>query len=131
VHMYTGAVVRFRSFASVLALLVTAMPVLGVVCEMDCNQPPATAACHTSAASSDGPTVRRAPHGCDHDHTTGTPALLTGASARDSVGNVIAVPVATLTHASVTNARVALLAMHGPPGLAGRSTSSPITVLRI
>ena len=130
--MYTGTVVMARSFAFVLALMLTATPVLGVVCEMDCDQPPATSSeCHESTASPGGPTVRGAQHGCDHDHTTGSPALLASASGRDSIVNFVAIPVPTLAHASVTDARVAILAIHGPPGLSGRSTSSHNTVLRI
>ena len=129
--MYTETVVRSRCFAFVFALLLTATPVLRIVCEMDCDQPPATSACHKSAASPDGPTLRGAQHSCAHDHSTGSPALLTSTSARDSVGTFIALPVTTLAHASVTDARVPNLAVHGPPGLSGRSTSFRITVLRI
>jgi hypothetical protein len=129
--MYTGKVVIARSSAFVLALLLTAMPVLGVVCEMDCDQPPAAPSeCHKSTASPGGSTVRGAQHGCDHDHTTGSPALLASASGRHSIVNV-AISVPALVHASVTDARVAIPAMHGPPGLSGRSTSSHNTVLRI
>jgi hypothetical protein len=130
--MYTGTVVTARSFAFVLALSLTATPVLGVMCEMDCDQPPATSAeCHESTASPGAPTVRGAHHGCDHAHMTGSPALLASASGRDSIINFVAIPVPTLAHASVTDARVAILAIHGPPGLSGRSTSSHNTVLRI
>ena len=132
VHLYTGAVVRVCSFAFVLALLVTAKPVLGVVCEMDCDQPPTTSSeCHQSTGSPGGSTVRGGQHGCDHDHTAGSPALLANASVRDAVVNFVAIPVQTLAHVSVTDARVALFAMHGPPGLSGRSTSSHNTALRI
>lgn len=129
--MYTGRVVRLRALASILVLLVTATPVLAVLCEMDCEQRPATSACHTSDSSSDGPIVRGAQHACDHDHSTGSPALLANTSARDSVGTFVALPVSTLAHTSVADARVPLLAMHGPPGLSGRSSSSHTTVLRI
>ena len=131
-HMYTGRVVRFRASALVLVLLLAATPVLGLVCAMDCDQPPATSACHESTASAGGPVVRGAHHGCDHDHTTGNPALVAGASVRDSIGAVVAVPVPTLAHASTAQTRVANApAMHGPPGLIFRTTSSQITVLRI
>jgi hypothetical protein len=129
--MYTRTV-RLRSFAFVLALLLTATPLLGVVCEMDCDQPPATSSeCHKSTASPGGPTVGGTQHRCDHDHTTGSPALLASTNARDSVGSVIAIQVPTLAHVSVTDARVPILAMHGPPGLSGRNTFFRITVLRI
>jgi hypothetical protein len=132
--MYTGTVVAARFFAFVLALLLAATPVLGVVCEMDCDQPPATSSeseCHKSAVSPGGPTVRGAQHGCDHDHTTGGPALLASASARDSVAHFVAIQLPALAQVSAPDARVAILAMHGPPGLSGRNTSSTITVLRI
>ena len=118
--------------AFMLALLLTAMPVLGLVCEMDCDQQPTTSSeCHESAASPGGPTVRGAQHGCDHDHTTGSPALLASAGARDSVAHFVATQLPTLAHVSAPDARVAILAMHRPPGVSARSTSSTITVLRI
>lgn len=129
--MYTRTV-RLRSFAFVLGLLLAATPVLGVVCQMDCDQlsaPPAE--CHKSSASPGGPTVQGAQHGCDHDHTAGSPALRASTNARDSVGNAIGISVSTLAQASVTDARVASLSMHGPPGSSGRDTSFRITVLRI
>jgi hypothetical protein len=130
VPMYTGRVVRFRSFAFLLALLLTATPVLGVVCEMDCDRPPASSECHQSTSSASGPTVRRVQHGCHHDHTTGRPAVLASASARDSVASVVAIGLPTLAHALLSDVRVAMLAMNGPPGVIGRSTST-IIILRI
>src|SRR5687767_15398471 len=91
VALYTGKVVKIRCFALVLALLSIASPVLGLVCQMDCDQPPAAATCHESNGSPHGPTVRAAHHACDHDHTSGSPALLTAASPRDSLRTFIAV----------------------------------------
>jgi metal-dependent amidase/aminoacylase/carboxypeptidase family protein len=130
--MYTGRVVRLRSFALVLLLQFAATPVIGLVCEMDCDQPPAAPACHESTAPPDGPTVRGARHACDHDHTTSSLALLAAATARDSHGTFSAVSVPAFAYASAPDARVAIAAVHGPPGLSGRtSTSSRITVLRI
>ena len=130
--MYTGNVVKLRSLAFVLALLLTATPVLGVVCQMDCDQPPAkSSACHESAAARGEPTVRSAQHGCDHDQTTGSPALLASISARDSVAHFVANRLPTLAAVSAPDARVAILAMHGPRGVSGRNTSSTISVLRI
>jgi hypothetical protein len=130
--MYTGRVVRLRSFALVLLLQFAATPVIGLVCEMDCDQPPAAPACHESTIPYDGSTVRGGQHPCDHDHTTGSPALLAGASARDSLGTFSAVLVPAFAYASAPDARVANAAVHGPPGLSGRTrTSSRITVLRI
>jgi hypothetical protein len=129
--MYTGRVVRLRLVAVLLALVLAATPVLGVVCQMDCDHVPATPTCHESASSPDGSIVRSAQHACNHDHSTGSPALLASAGARDLVGTFVALPLTTLADASVPDARVAILAMHGPPGLSGRSTSPHTTVLRI
>jgi hypothetical protein len=130
-HMYTRTV-KLRSFTFVLALLLTTTPLLGVVCQMGCDPPPATSSeCHKSAASPAGPTVRGAQHSCDHDHTSGRLALLASTNERESIGRVIAIPGPTLAHASVTDARVAILSMHGSPGLSGRTSSFRITVLRI
>jgi hypothetical protein len=129
--MYTGGVVRLRSFALALLLQLAATPVIGLVCEMDCDQPPAALDCHESTDPPDGPTVRGAQHPCDHDHTTGSPALLAGGSARDVIGTFIAVSIPGFASASVPDARVAVAAIHGPPGLSGRSTARHITVLRI
>jgi hypothetical protein len=123
--------VTLRLVASLLALVLAATPVLGVVCRMDCDQVRATPICHESASSLDGPTVRGAQHACNHDHSTGRPALLSSAGARDFVGTFVTLPLTTLAHASVPDARVAILAMHGPPELSGRSTSSHTIVLRI
>ena len=54
---------RFRFFALALALLVAAAPVVGVVCAMDCDQPPATfLPCHDAAAPHGGIALSNAPH---------------------------------------------------------------------
>ena len=130
---YTGGVVRRRSFALVLALVVAATPVIGLVCAMDCDQPPAASApCHDESVSHGGLTLRGTSHACDHDHTGASPALLAGSSARDSVGTSVEVGSPTLVHALLSEAHTAAAgAMHGPPVLNARSTSSHITVLRI
>src|SRR3990170_812604 len=94
--MYTGSVVRLRSFALVLALLVAATPVIGVVCAMDCEQPLATSSpCHDATDPQGGITLRAAPHACNHDHTGVIPALLSSASARDVIGISGATPALT------------------------------------
>lgn len=129
--MYTRTV-RLRHFAFLLGVLLAATPLLGVVCQMDCDPPPAISSeCHQSAASPEAATVHGARHGCDHDHTIASPAVRAGTNARDSVGSVIAISVPTVAQASVTDARVAILDKHGPPGLSGRSTASHNTILRI
>ena len=129
--MYTGVVVKVRGYAFVLAVVLTATPVLGMVCQMDCDQPPAASACHKSAASPEGPTLRGARHACDHDHTSGKPALLTSSNVRDSAVTFVALRVAIPGHTSSPDARLAATSIHGPPGLSGRSTPSRIPVLRI
>jgi hypothetical protein len=131
--MYTGKAVRFRSFALVLALLLVATPVLGVVCEVECDQPPAASPpCHDATVPQDGTMLRGTAHACDHDHRDGSPALLTGALGRDAVGAAfeIVLPASVHTFFFVTRLATAA-AMYGPPNLSGRSTSSHITVLRI
>jgi hypothetical protein len=128
--MYTGQVVKFRVFAFVLALLVAATPVLGAVCQMDCDQVPAAPACHQSMSKPDGPIVRGTHHPCDHDHTGGSPALLANATAHDSAASVVGVSVPTATHEALVDVRPAA-STHGPPGPNSLSTSSLITILRI
>jgi hypothetical protein len=123
--------VKFRWCAFVLALLLTATPVLGMVCQMDCDQPPATSACHKSAASPEGPAVRNAGHPCGHDHTSGKPAVLTTSNARDCAVTIVALTATIVGHTSSADARLPAASMHGPPGLSGRTTVSRIPVLRI
>lgn len=130
--MYTGSVVKVRVFAFVLALAFAATPLLGVVCQMDCDQPVKSLICHESTTS-DGARVRSANHPCDHDHMGGSPALVTGAAgARDSIETGrVSVAVSALVHATVPDVRTAMTDMHGPPGISGRSVSSRTSVLRI
>jgi hypothetical protein len=130
--MYTDTVVPFRLFALALALLVAATPVIGVVCAMDCERPPAASpACHDSMVPDDGTMLRAAPHACDHGQT-GDPALLTNDSTRDSVGNSVAPATPTRALAILFEAHAAAAdLMHGPPGVRSRSTSVHITILRV
>ena len=123
---------RIRAFAFVVVLQFTVTPVLGMLCQMDCDQPPKAAACHETTASSDGATVRSAHHLCDHDHRA-SPALLASVAAiRDSVGSLfVPLSIAAVTDAAVVELPATLADMHGPPGLSGRSVSSRITILRI
>jgi hypothetical protein len=129
--VYTGKTVRIRWFASLLALLLAAAPLLGVVCQMDCDEPPAAPACHDSMATPDGSIVRAAQHTCDHDHATVDPALLSQTGAREWIGTVVAVSIPALTHGFLPGARLAVASMQGPPGAIAPDTSSSITVLRI
>ena len=129
--MYTGKVVRLRLPAFIVALALAMAPVLGVACRMDCEQVPATSICHGSTGSPDGSTVRNGQHACSHDHSTGNPAFLPSGSARDYAGTAVVLPVTTTAYPSVADARLAIPAMHGPPGSSGRSSHSIITILRI
>ena len=130
-NMYTGKVVRLRLLAFTVALVLATTAVFGVVCEIDCDQVAAVLACHESANSADGPSVRSGPHACNHDHSMGSAVLAASAAARDSVGIFVAAPIATAARSSVTDVSVGNVAMHGPPGLNGRSVSSRLAVLRI
>jgi len=122
--------VKFRCYAFVVALLLTATPVLGMVCRMDCDQPAATSACHKSAASPEGSAIRDAGHPCGHDHASGKPAVITSSIARDSAVTIVALASTSLGQSS-SDTRLPAASMHGPPGPGGRSTASRITVLRI
>lgn len=130
--MYTG-IVRLRSFALALALLVAATPVIGIVCAMDCGQPPArSSTCHDGSVPHAGITLRGTPHACDHHHGGAKPALLTSSSARDSAGTSVAASAPAFVLAIPVEAPASAAgAMHGPPGLSARSTSFQTTVLRI
>ena len=130
--MYTG-IVRLRSFALALALLVAAAPVIGIVCAMDCDQPPAVSfTCHDANVPHAGMTLRNAPHACDHDHGGASPALVTSSSARDSAGISVAASASPFVIAILPEANAATAgATHDPPGLSARRPSFHITVLRI
>ena len=131
--MYTGKVVRFRVFALVVTLLVAATPVLGVLCQMDCDEGRTTAACHQSTSSAGGPALRGVDHPCDHDHTVSTLGVASATNARDLVeGSLLSMTTLALNYAPAPELRAAAGAdMHGPPGASGRSVSSLTSVLRI
>ena len=130
--MYTKEVVRLRSFALVLALLLAVGPVIGVVCELDCDQPPAKSSpCHNAAAR-EGATMRATTHACGHAHVAGPRALLTGTNSRDQLVTSIAVMSLCVMRASLPEpGKGTVVALHGPPGLNSGSTASLATVLRI
>lgn len=131
--MYTGEIVSRRCAALVLALLIAATSAINAMCEGDCDPPPtASSSCHTSVPSPDGASLRGTPHACDHNHAGGSPALLTGAGSRDSIGAPLIASPPMLAHSRLLEPHsVSGGAMHGPPGLTGRGTSSYVTVLRI
>src|SRR5262245_27920128 len=122
-------VVRLRLFTSALALVIGATPLMGVLCRMDCDQPPAASRCHESLAVPDGPIVRGTHHPCDHDHIAGSPALIASSAARDSVGGLVAaVPLPALTYTLMPDAGSAVASLHGPPSSDRRSLFSRTTV---
>jgi hypothetical protein len=130
--MYTERVVRRRSFALVVAILIAVGPVAAAVCELDCDPPPATSShCH-GAAAGDGQTMRGTLHTCGEAHFAESAALLTGTTSRDQL-------VTRVTALSPCVDRVSLqmliagtaVAMHDPPRLILRRANSLATVLRI
>ena len=127
--MYTGSGVKVRLFASIVVLTLSATPVFGVVCQLDCDGATAVPECHK--ASHAGLTIGGADHGCNHDHTTGSPALLTNANSRDSVDATIGVLINVVSSAVVTGTNVARPFEHGPPGATRTLPPSTITILRI
>jgi hypothetical protein len=130
-RLYTG-IVRRRSFALVFALLIAVGPAVAAVCELDCDQPPATSShCHTAAAR-DGQAVRGTTHACGQVHLAESPALLTGISSRDQLVTCVAALSLCVERVSLPGpAAGTVVAMHDPPGLMLRSTNSLATVLRI
>ena len=117
-----------------LALLVAATPVMGIVCAMDCERPVATAStCHEASATApqNDVTLQAVLHACDHDHTGGSPALAAAGDRDSAAFSVVAqAPTAALVIVAGTYAATAV-GSHGPPGLTPRSSLSRPTVLRI
>src|SRR5262245_36184960 len=128
-RMYTH-LVKFRLFAFAVALLLAATPVLGVVCQMDCDQQSAAPPCHQSMSAPNGPMVRGT-HRCDHDHAGGSPAVQAGTTARDSLGALVDVSVPAVSHAVTADVRSTVAATYGQPGSTTLSPSFRTTVMRI
>lgn len=129
--MYTEGVVRLRCFALVLALLIAAGSVVGAVCELDCDQPPAkSSACH-GAAARDGATLRGAAHACGHAHGEAPQALPTGGGSRDQLVTSAAALSVCVVRMPLPAPGSGTVAMHGPPGLNSRTSRLIATVLRI
>jgi hypothetical protein len=128
--MYTGSV-KLRLLALMLALAVTATPVIGSVCQLDCQQPkPVSTRCHDAAVPDDGTTFRDAPHRCDRDHVGGSAALLTGVIGRNVVtGAFAAVPSPLIRVLKAEPHAATREGNHAPPGPPG--STSAFTVLRI
>jgi hypothetical protein len=130
--MYTG-LVALRSIALVVALLVGVTPVIGAICQLDCDRPKAQStkpACHSTSGASDGASMRDVAHPCGHRHD-GLVAFVAGSSARE-----VGMSIAPLAVTSVPNLMTALqgacvFMTHSPPGLIARTATSLNTVLRI
>ena len=128
---YTGAVVKFRSFAFMVALLVASAPVIGMVCALDCDRP-ASPPCHGASPSHDGITWQVTPHACGHEHMSASLGLLSSASVRNTVQISVAAPSLTRIFEILPEIDpMTASALHGPPGVTPRSRSSQITVLRV
>jgi hypothetical protein len=122
---------RLRCFAFAVALLVAATPAIAVVCELDCDAV-AAPPCHHADGAGDRSMMRSGAHACDHDHRGMSPTLLANASPRDFVAMSVTALPAMFVHTLVADlSNAARRAIHGPPGLSARSTSSDTTVLRI
>lgn len=125
---------RLRSFALMLALLVAATPVMGVVCATDCERPVATASsCHeaSAAAPQDVVTLRQVLHSCDHDHSGASPGL--AATGERDPGRTSAVAQAPMAARAILPQAYAASAvrLHGPTELTPRNSLSHSTILRI
>jgi hypothetical protein len=123
-------VVRVRCVALVLLLTVAVVPVIGVVCELDCDKAGARSACH-GAAAGETAVLRGNVHGCGHGHLAGAPALLARASSRAHEVWPDALPLLFVPTVSPAPELPAALTLHGPPGLDSRNTNAIPTVLRI
>jgi hypothetical protein len=122
--------VRVRCLALVLLLTVAVVPVIGVICELDCDKPATRSACH-GAAAGERATLRGNVHGCGQGHLAGAPARLAGASSRAHEVAPDALPLLCVPTVSPVPGLPAALTLHGPPGLDSRNTNAIPTVLRI
>jgi hypothetical protein len=127
--MYTESV-RFRAFTCVLTLLVATAPVIGVICELDCDAPKAARqTCHEPVVTRDAMIVRAAGHACRHQPGP-TEATVTNASARDFGTSSIAtfLPIRAFL---AGRDQIRPNTVHGPPGSRPRGATSLTLVLRI
>jgi hypothetical protein len=131
-HVYTRTV-RFRAVAFVIALFFGLSPVVGAICELDCDdsQPKQTQQdCHRTPGSTDGTSVRDGGHACGHRHND-VPAFVAGPNARDVTSLSVAVlPAATLHSVAPAREGSRSPLTHGPPGSTARITAFS-TILRI
>jgi hypothetical protein len=127
--MYTRNV-NVRALAFVVALCLGLSPIIGAVCELDCDAPQArqmTQECHAASELSHGTTVRAAAHACGHQHAD-IRAFVAGPNARETA---LASSSAVTPHFVVAARQASLVPlMHGPPSSTIR-TNALSTVLRI
>jgi hypothetical protein len=130
--MYTRTV-NVRVAAFVIAMTFGVSPVVGPMCELNCDASQATQTkrdCHGGSESSDDTTIRAFGHACGHHHDD-VRAFVTGANARDVAGVSGAALTAAAPPVIVAAPQVLVVRlMHGPPGSTARITALS-TVLRI
>ncbi len=131
--MYTDNVVRVRLLALIVTVVVVVSPMLGVLCQIDCNRLQAIPACHQSTTSSGTTNLRSAQHVCDHNHANDSLGVVTGPdSGRDTLAlSQFSVALSTLSWGGVREIHGVPAGMHGPPGIIGRRVSSSIPILRV
>jgi hypothetical protein len=121
--------VRLRPVAFILVFVLMVAPILGVVCDIECDQVPIATACHDADTAPEGPTID-GPRICRQHYSAGSPVLITNGYARESVGTLGATPLTSVTSPSVVVAS-ARVGMHGPPRPSGHTFSSSIAILRM
>jgi hypothetical protein len=120
--------VRRRAFTLVLTLLIAAAPVVGLICELDCDAPRGTGqTCHTGAR--DVVSLRNSGHECRRQHDP-TEATVTNASTGNFGTSSIAAFLA-IGPSVVATGQSRPACVHGPPGSSARSVTSLNTILRI
>jgi hypothetical protein len=129
--MYTGRTVRLRLIAYGLALLIAAVPIVSVLCEIACLPPPAASSrCHDQDVPHAGDGLGAAPKACGFEHANPGPAFVRSASGRDVFAVAAARPV-SMFPALFTDVRMSpSTAGYGRQRSTGGRTSS-LSILRI
>jgi hypothetical protein len=127
--MYTGIVKR-RAFTLVLTLVVAATPVVGVICEIDCDAPRGTQqTCHEPAGAREVVSLRNSGHECRRQHDP-TEATVANASA-GNLGTSSIAAFLPIGPSVVATDQSRPACVHGPPGSSARTVTSLNTILRI
>ena len=123
----------FRAAALLIVLALSATPVAGIVCDLNCESHSSSRAshipeCHAHAASPHGAAIQGV-HICDHDVNCGSFVVkgqesLVGSAAMHAIGR-------SLSMASDNGRIVASVFATSPPGASALPSPSRITVLRI